>query len=414
LAKDAAVAINPTSASAIAAVSTWQLRSTPLADSSFRSISWSHQLGLFAAVSWNGAAGTRVITSPDAITWTYRTTPDLSWQSICWADALGLFVAVGNSGTGNRVMTSSNGVTWTSATSAADLSWTSVAYSTELNLLVAVSSTGSSNIMTSTNGTTWTLRTPPSSVQLNSVIWCPNLALFVAVGNGAVAFISRDGITWVPVVVPNRAWASLAYSNITNTIVATATLGVNRFMYSTDGFAWALATNPVSDFEWNSCCYSPSLQLFLAAATSSGMPNQFATSPDGLTWTLRNASSTGIQVWSVCWCPELGIFVGCGFAGASGQRIITSSFQHRVPTQLNVFASPSNTISQAGDWSIVGTSFQSSNAVTLGSTAGNTIIQAGATLRFNSSTAASAGGGAGQYLNINVNGTNYKIALLNV
>jgi hypothetical protein len=311
-------------------------------------------------------------------------------------------------------MTSSDGVVWNSQSSAGDLSWTSVTYSTELNLLVAVSSTGTSNIMTSSNGTTWTLRTPPSSVQLNSVIWCPNLALFVTVGNSSVAFISRDGITWVSVVVPNRAWASLAYSNITNTIVATATLGVNRFMYSTDGFAWQLAPTPVSDFEWNSCCYSPSLQLFLAAATSSGMPNQFATSVDGLTWTLRNASSTGIQVWSVCWCHELGIFVGCGFAGASGQRIITSSFQHRVPTQLNVFASPSNTISQGGDWSIRGTSFQSSNAVTIGSTAGDTVIQAAATLRFNSSTSASAGGGAGQYLNINVNGTNYKIALLNV
>lgn len=412
MAKDAAVAVNPTSAAAIAAVSTWQLRNTPLTDSQNRSICWSSQLGLFCCVSSAGPANTRVMTSLDSINWTYRTTPDLAWTSVCYADGLGLFVAVSESGTGNRVMTG-DGITWTSRTSAADEFWTSIAYSTELNLLVAVASTGASNIMTSSDGITWTLRTPPSTVALNAVIWCPNLALFVTVGNGG-GFISRDGITWVSISVPSRPWASLAYSNITNTIIATATGGVNRFMYSTDGFAWQLAPTPASDFTWFSSCYSPSLQLFLAAATPSGVPNSFATSPDGLTWTLRNASSNGIQVWSVCWSPELGIFAGCGFSGASGQRIITSSFQHRVPTQLNVFASPSNTISQAGDWSIQGTSFQSANAVTLGSTAGNTTIQTGATLRFNASTAATAGGGSGVYLNINVNGTAYKIALLNV
>jgi hypothetical protein len=60
----------------------------------------------------------------------------------------GLFVAVNNIGTGNRVMTSPNGITWTAKTSAADNSWRSVTYGN--GLFVAVSLTGVGNrVMTS-------------------------------------------------------------------------------------------------------------------------------------------------------------------------------------------------------------------------------------------------------------------------
>ena len=43
---------------------------------------------------------------------------DNDWYSVCWASELSLFVAVAASGTGDRVMTSPNGITWTTRTSA--------------------------------------------------------------------------------------------------------------------------------------------------------------------------------------------------------------------------------------------------------------------------------------------------------
>ena len=50
-------------------------------------------------------AGNRVMTSPDGITWTARTSAaDNGWYGVTYGD--GLFVAVSNSGTSNRVMTS--------------------------------------------------------------------------------------------------------------------------------------------------------------------------------------------------------------------------------------------------------------------------------------------------------------------
>jgi hypothetical protein len=57
-------------------------------------------------------------------------------------------VAVAGTGSGNRVMTSPNGITWTSRTSAADNSWLDVAYGN--GAFVAVSNSGTGNrVMTS-------------------------------------------------------------------------------------------------------------------------------------------------------------------------------------------------------------------------------------------------------------------------
>jgi hypothetical protein len=68
-------------------------------------VCWSAEVGLFVAVAISGT-GNRVMTSPDGITWTARSSAaDNSWVAVCWSAEVGLFVAVANSGTGNRVMT---------------------------------------------------------------------------------------------------------------------------------------------------------------------------------------------------------------------------------------------------------------------------------------------------------------------
>jgi hypothetical protein len=73
--------------------------------------------GLFVAVSGD-SSGSRVITSPDGITWTPRTSPDnIQWISVTYGN--GVFVAVGcgtacgDAGGANSIMTSPDGITWT-------------------------------------------------------------------------------------------------------------------------------------------------------------------------------------------------------------------------------------------------------------------------------------------------------------
>jgi hypothetical protein len=68
-------------------------------------VTWAKELGLLVAVAFSGT-GNRVMTSPDGITWTARSSAaDNTWFSVTWAKELGLLVAVASSGTGNRVMT---------------------------------------------------------------------------------------------------------------------------------------------------------------------------------------------------------------------------------------------------------------------------------------------------------------------
>jgi len=68
-------------------------------------VCWSAEAGLFVAVA-NTGTGNRVMTSPDGITWTIRSSAaDILWYSVCWSAEAGLFVAVANTGAGNRVMT---------------------------------------------------------------------------------------------------------------------------------------------------------------------------------------------------------------------------------------------------------------------------------------------------------------------
>jgi len=107
-------------------------------------------LSLFCAVAYSGT-GNRVMTSPDGINWTTRSSAaDNNWLSVYWSPELGLFCAVAYSGTGNRVMTSPDGINWTTRSSAADNIWYSVCWSPELGLFCAVASSGTNNrVMTS-------------------------------------------------------------------------------------------------------------------------------------------------------------------------------------------------------------------------------------------------------------------------
>jgi hypothetical protein len=128
----------------------WTSRTIPTANQWLNSVCWSSELGLFVAVA-NSGTNNRVITSPDGITWTARTTNNNQWVSVCWAPELGLFVATAVSGTGDRIMTSPDGITWTTRASPADNEWRSICWAPEIGILAGVASSGIDNrAMTST------------------------------------------------------------------------------------------------------------------------------------------------------------------------------------------------------------------------------------------------------------------------
>ncbi len=181
---------------------TWTGRAAAPNTSSWRAVTYGNNL--FVAVGATGT-GNRVMTSPDGITWTARTsTADNLWSSVTYGN--GVFVAVSSDAAGgSQVMTSPDGIAWTARTAAAANAWRSVIYAN--NLFVAVSSDGTNRVMTSPNGITWTSRAAIAD-SWQSVTYGNNLFVAVAVPNGS----STDGVMTSPTVllgqvVPQRQTA---------------------------------------------------------------------------------------------------------------------------------------------------------------------------------------------------------------
>ena len=258
------------------AVSRWTLRNGA-SSNNWRSVCWSPEKGLFVAVAESGT-GNRVMTSPDGINWTSRTsTSDLGWTSVCWAaeapnglGGTGLFVAVAQTGTSTeKVMTSPDGIVWTARTTP-DNQWHSVCWSKELSLFVAVSNTG--EVMTSSDGVIWTLRTAAVNSDWRAVCWAPELGLFVAVassGTGNRVMTSPNGIDWTGrVAAAELGWRNVTWSPELSLLVAVANSGTgNRVMTSSDGINWT-SRSSAADNQWFGLCWSSVLRLFVAVAVT--------------------------------------------------------------------------------------------------------------------------------------------------
>jgi hypothetical protein len=292
-------------------VNTWTARTSNLAS---QGIAWSPELNLFAATNYNGGNFTTnaIQTSPDGITWTTRTTPNIRVLSyIIWAPERSLFVATSYQAGTSNVITSPDGINWTQRTtpSTAFVGWHDLAWSPQLSLFVSVNgntTTNTSWVITSPDGTTWTQRTTPSGSLWSGVCWSPQLYLFVAVNRNttttsAVA-TSPDGITWTIRTTPSISSISrIRWSPELNLLVA---VGTNSCITSPDGINWTSRSVPTGN--WEGLVWCSELSIFTATKTDLST-NCIMTSSDGITWTSRTTPST--QCWDIAWSPSLSTFV---------------------------------------------------------------------------------------------------------
>jgi hypothetical protein len=203
---------------------------------------------------------------------------DSNWNSVCWSAELGLFVAVSSiNGTGNRVMTSPDGITWIYRTSAENNNWRSVCWSAELGIFVAVANNGTNRAMTSPDGINWTSQSIPTN-ELFGVCWSPELGIFVAVNSSGAnrVSISPDGVVWTSILAPLNNWANVCWSAELGLFVAVANNTSNNIMTSPDGIVWTIRTAPNSNNLTN-ICWSPELGIFVAVAVA-GTSNKAITS----------------------------------------------------------------------------------------------------------------------------------------
>lgn len=308
----------------------WTLRTsvstTATGDNNWRGITYGN--GMFVAVSTDGV-NSRVMTSPDGITWTARTTPQQAWRGVTYGN--GTFVAVATSGTSSRVMTSADGITWTTRVSAADNNWQSVTYGN--GTFVAVAGTGTGNrVMTSTDGTTWVART--SAADLNWVSVTYGDGKFVAVADStqpvgtptAGVMTSTDGTTWTsqPITQTSAVWTGVVYGGTTFVAV-----GTNAVMTSPDGVTWTSRT-PAANRTWKAVAYGDG--RFVAVAAS-GTNDRAMTSTDGQTWAAGNTTNAN-QSW-------YGVAFGNGTFAAVAINSGSTGTLNRVMTSNDLFLTQS-------------------------------------------------------------------------
>lgn len=165
---------------------TWTIRSQPFGSNMVNAVIYANNM--FVAASDTGD----ICTSVDGIAWTYRADESYGISDIAYGP--GGFVAVGNDSNSPYIGTSPNAITWTYRTNAFPNGQypNSVAYGNGVYVVVG----NGGNINTSSDGITWVSQTSTfGTANIGSITFGNGLFVAISTINNRIA-TSPDGITW--------------------------------------------------------------------------------------------------------------------------------------------------------------------------------------------------------------------------
>ena len=307
------------------------------------------------AVAWNGniwvgVGFSGVATSPDGVTWTFRSSIfTTAGYDIVWADSLKLWIAVGT-GT-NAIATSPDGVNWTSRVTVQTgaLSFTTGGYRIGWSgsLLVVTGNGTFNSVAISTNGTTWRflgLAITASTLGYGGVVW--NGQLWAAVSDGATnIWTSLNGITWTSrATLTAGNCRSIAWNGTQFLVLGSSTWCST----SPDGFTWTMRNTQPSTTLVRATWNSVSTQ-WVVADTSPAI----WTTPNAINWTQRqNTIITNATVQSFAWAPQLGLWA---LVGGTSTNLATASDANGVwITRLTTQIGTANCVAWNGSLFVAG------------------------------------------------------------
>lgn len=228
----------------------WSLVSSPSSvETSARAMCWSPDLARFVAF------GDIAMYSDDGLNWLAGNAPDyhavtnfVSMNGIIWNVNLQLFIAIcnANSPSFDTILTSPDGINWTTRTSPIDLQ-KGIAYEPVTGFTIIVGNDGAWT--GSVDGITWDdagtagsdLVSVDATADWTDVVWVPDASQFVAVAsNGNIRIAtSPDGLAWTgrhgfdPTY--QTTWRCIAVKLADDVLIACAGANGRRIMRSVDG-----------------------------------------------------------------------------------------------------------------------------------------------------------------------------------
>lgn len=123
------------------------------------------------------------------------------------------------------------------------------------------------------------------------------------------------------IIYNGSEWKSICWSPELNLYVAAAISGDgNRMMSSPDTINWKYSESVISN-KWTSIVWSSTLNLFVVVGKT-GYLNRVMTSVNGYNWSIRYAAND--NDWeSICWSPSLNLLVAVASSG-NNDRVMTS------------------------------------------------------------------------------------------
>jgi prepilin-type N-terminal cleavage/methylation domain-containing protein len=251
--------------------------------------------GLYVALGGMGS-DKGVMTSPDGITWTPRSTPKgWYWESLAYGSSTFVAVAYGNSSNlyqSSKVMTSPDGITWTLRDAGVTAGWTSVEYTGTQFVAVSDDWWTNPSVMTSPDGITWTPQ--GNAVNQSKYSLTYGGGLLVAGGDGEIYTSGNGGVDWATRAVPlnldgyNSEIHAVAYGSSTFVALSEYCDSKDCAIISTDGgVTWTRSVLPFVEAA-SSIVYDGT-----AFIVGNSWNTKFARSIDnGNTWSLVTAPGT--------------------------------------------------------------------------------------------------------------------------